>query len=112
VTIHIIEDDSGVRDALAELVTGLGYAARSCKDGETFMDGEPPRPEDVVLVDLGLPGMSGGKVIRWLKALAHPPRIVAISGRSKSDIDVALRGLPDLPLLRKPLAPDAITALL
>ena len=111
-TIHIIEDDPGVRDALAELVAGLGYAVRSYKDGESFLDVEPPQPADVVLVDLGLPGMSGSKIISWLKALGQPPRIVVISGRSQSDIDVALRGLPDLPLLRKPLAPEALAALL
>ena len=111
-TIHIIEDDCGVRDALAELVGGLGYAVRSYADGESFLNVEPPHGDDVVLVDLGLPGMSGKTVITRLKALRQPPRIVVISGRSQADIDIAMRGLPDLPLLRKPMAADAIAALL
>ena len=110
--IHIIEDDSGVRDALAELVGGLGYTVLSYADGESFIDVEPPQPGDVVLVDLGLPGMSGESIIGWLKGLGQPPRIVAISGRSRTEIDLALRGLPDLPLLRKPFEPAAIAALL
>jgi FixJ family two-component response regulator len=112
VAIHIIEDDSGVRDALAELVGGLGYTVRSYADGESFIDGEPPQAGDVVVVDLGLPGMSGESIIYWLKGLGRPPRIVAISGRSRTDIDFALRALPDLPLLRKPFEPAAIAALL
>jgi FixJ family two-component response regulator len=111
VTIHIIEDDAGVRDALAELAHGLGHPVRSYRDGESFIGVEPPLPDDVVLVDLGLPGMSGEKVIGWLRKLGRPPRIVVISGQAKGDIDLALRGLPGLRLLRKPLAPEAITAL-
>ena len=112
VTVHIIEDDAGVRDALVELLDGLGHAVCSYEDGETFMDVAPLKPDDIVLVDLGLPGVRGEKVIGWLKELCRPPRIVVISGGSKNNIDLALRSLPGLPLLRKPLAPEAITALL
>jgi FixJ family two-component response regulator len=108
-TIHIIEDDWGVRDALIEVVRGFGHQAAAYADGEVFIATATPGPDDVIFVDLGLPGLGGGDVIRWLNGRERPPRIVAISGRSRSDIESVLRDLPGLPLLRKPLGVDAIT---
>ena len=78
-------------------------------DGEAFMRAGTPPPDDMIFVDLGLPGVGGQHVIKWLNTLAQPPRVVAISGRSRGDIEAALRDLPNLTLLRKPLAAEAIT---
>lgn len=111
--IHIVEDDYAVRDALIELVSGFGHPVLAYGDGEAFMLGCSPRPGDVVFVDLGLPGIDGVDVIRWLRELDAPPRIVAISGRPRIDIELMLRGMPeDLPLLRKPIAPEALAAMI
>lgn len=110
--IHIVEDDFGVRDALIELVSAYGFTARAYADGESFLRAGPPAAHDVVFVDLGLPGISGSDVIRWLGSQEHAPRVVAISGKPINDIDVLLRGMPSLPLIRKPLNADAIAAYL
>ncbi|WP_029032513.1 response regulator [Salinarimonas rosea] len=110
--IHIVEDDFGVRDALTELVSAFGFAARAYADGESFLRAGPPGPSDIVFVDLGLPGISGSDVIRWLATQARAPRVVAISGKPRADIDAMLRELPSTPLLRKPLEADAIAAYL
>ncbi|MCG6121195.1 MAG: response regulator [Microvirga sp.] len=111
--IHIVEDDYAVRDALIELVSGFGHPVLAYGDGEAFMLGCSPRPGDVVFVDLGLPGIGGVDVIRWLRKFDTPPRIVAISGRSRADIEAMLRGMPgELLLLRKPIAPEAVAAVI
>lgn len=113
--IHIVEDDWGVRDALVELVRELGHPVAAFGDGESFLRADTPAPEDLVFVDLGLPGMSGADVVNWLKRLPAPPRVVAISGQPRAHLEHSmrdLRGDPGLRVLRKPLAPEAITALL
>ncbi len=110
--IHIVEDDYGVRDALSEFVCSLGFSARSYEDGEAFLRAAPPLESDIVFVDLGLPGMSGTDVIRWIEKQRDPPRVVAISGQPRRDIDAMLREMPTLALIRKPLEADAITAYL
>ena len=110
--IHIIEDDWGVRDALIELVRGFGHRVAGYSDGEAFLKEVAPRPSDIVFVDLGLPGMGGQEVVRHLRELPAPPRIVVISGRSRTDIDSARRDLPGTDGLRKPLAPESIAAYL
>jgi FixJ family two-component response regulator len=112
VGIHIIEDDWGVRDALVELVRGFGHAVMAYADGEAFFQEGEFGSGDLVFIDLGLPGMGGQEVIKRLVRLEEPPRIVAISGRSRGDIDAALRDLPGTAVLRKPLAPELIAAFL
>ncbi len=111
-TIHIVEDDFGVRDAFIALADGFGHRVFAYADGESFLEAGEPAPDDVIFVDLGLPGVPGADVIRWLRSLSAPPQVVAISGRSRADIDAMLRDFPGLQLLRKPLAPDAVSAFL
>jgi FixJ family two-component response regulator len=111
VKVHIVEDDWGVRDALVELVSGLGYSVEAYGEAESFIAAGLPGSGDLVLVDLALPGIRGEELLQQLRRLARPPRMVAISGQPKAEIDSALRRLPGIALLRKPLAAEAIAAL-
>ena len=109
--VHIVEDDWGVRDALVELVRGLGHSVAAYPEAELFIAAGLPGSGDLVLVDLALPGVRGEELLQQLRRLAQPPRMVAITGQPKAEIDSALRRLPGIALLRKPLAAEAIAAL-
>lgn len=111
-SVHVIEDDSGVRDSLVLLLRQLGYDPSSYADAESFMTGNVPAVSDTVIVDLGLPGMSGAHLLRWLQSLAEPPRVIVISGQSQAKLTDWLRGLNVPHLIRKPLSMDAIAPLL
>ena len=69
IDVAIIEDDDGVRECLQALLDG----SAECRCLQIFRSGEGaiPRllvdPVQVVLVDIGLPGISGIEVIRRLK---------------------------------------------
>ncbi len=69
ITVAIVEDDTDIRESLALLINGTpGFNCISTYcDGETALDGIVDDPPDVVLMDLGLPGMSGIEGIRLLK---------------------------------------------
>jgi len=112
VNIQIVEDDPGVADALVTLLEGMGHHAHVHADAEAFFEGTPPKGDDVVIVDLSLPGIGGAQVIRWLHSMAAPPRVIAISGQPQTTIDRALRDVPVTRLLRKPLSPDVLSAAL
>jgi FixJ family two-component response regulator len=111
-TVHIVEDDPGVRDALSELCRSVGRRVRLYQDCQSFGAGENVRGSDVVLVDLGLPDGRGTKVIRSARALANPPRIVVISGLPIGEIAASLKDFADIAVVRKPLTPDLISLLL
>ena len=70
ITVAIIEDVTDIRRGLAALIQGTpGYR---CSGGYASMEEALPAidrdPPDVVLVDIGLPGMSGIQGVRMLKA--------------------------------------------
>ncbi|WP_299479655.1 response regulator [uncultured Roseibium sp.] len=108
--VHIIEDDEAVADALALALEHLDHSIRIYLDGETFMAQAHVSDNDWVIVDLGLPGISGAEIVRDLKRLAVPPKIIAISGKSRIKILQSVKELPDLTILRKPLSVDMLTA--
>lgn len=110
--VHILEDDPGVSDSLRFLLQALGHDVVLHPDAESFFEGPPPLAEDVVIVDLGLPGIGGAQVIRWLDRLVPRPRVIAITGQAQKAIEDELRDLPLVRLLRKPLSGDTLIALL
>lgn len=103
-TVLILEDDAAVRDAIAMFVDQLGQSVRCFANAESFFSAGVPEPEDTLIVDIGLPGMDGGKVIQWINALAEPPHILAITGQSHTAIREFLENMPSTQLLRKPLS--------
>jgi FixJ family two-component response regulator len=108
--IYVLEDDPAVSDALVVLLGNLGFDVIAFADAESFLGHPPPQRNDIVFVDLVLPGIAGSEVIRRLQRLGEPPHIVAMSGYSQRIIDAALRNLDALQVLRKPLSHDAVVA--
>ncbi|GGE93504.1 hypothetical protein GCM10007285_21380 [Stappia taiwanensis] len=107
-TVHIVEDDPGVGDALALLLRQIGHEVAIHPDAESLFEDPPPATQDTVIVDLGLPGVSGVQVIRWLSRLKTPPKIIAISGQPRQVIEKMLGDDQPAILLRKPLTEEAI----
>lgn len=107
----IVEDDSAVADALQALLAGAGHDTRICTSAERLFESGPPRGGDTVIVDLGLPGVSGAALLRWLTALADPPKVVVISGKSSTLIERETQDITRLQVLRKPPAADWLEAM-
>jgi FixJ family two-component response regulator len=107
-TIHLLEDDAGVNEALSLLFTYFNFdVVRHC-NAESLFETKPPDGGDIVFVDLNLPGASGADAIRWLQSLGHPPFIVVISGQSQAVIRSELAGMEVAAVLRKPLDQEMI----
>lgn len=108
--VFIVEDDLAVADALSTALSNLDYTTAIYHDGETFLNEADPACEDVVLLDIGLPGMTGMEVAQLLSARARAPRVIAISGKPRFDLQQHLRSFPELTVLRKPLSVAALAA--
>jgi DNA-binding NarL/FixJ family response regulator len=77
IRVAIIEDQRDIRECLAVLVNGTdGYACTgSYRSMEEALEKIPRDLPDVVLSDIGLPGMSGIEGVRMLKN-RHPDLLV------------------------------------
>ncbi|MBK9797842.1 MAG: response regulator [Holophagaceae bacterium] len=92
-TLLLIEDNEMNRDAISRLLARRGFAVLVAEDGEQGLRMCRESPPDLVLVDLGLPGIDGFEVARQLKAdpLTAPIRVIALTARAlTSDQEAAL----------------------
>jgi PAS domain S-box-containing protein len=78
--VLIVDDNEDAAEALAMLVTDLGGAACTASDGfgglERIGDFEP----EIVLLDLGMPGMDGFETCRRMRDAGSRAYIVALTG--------------------------------
>jgi CheY-like chemotaxis protein len=67
--ILVIEDDAAIREMLVRRLALRGYTIEQAHDGEQGLEMIRAAVPDLVLVDHGLPGMSGWDVVRALRAM-------------------------------------------
>lgn len=108
-TLLIVDDEEAVRDVLARLVEDLGYAAIAAADGAaalTVLEGGAPI--DAVLIDLTMPGLSGGALVQEVRRRRAELPVILCSGYERDR-----KGMPSADgFLSKPFRLDALEALL
>jgi signal transduction histidine kinase len=84
--VLIIEDNLDAAESLARLVSLLGHTSYIAHDGATgFALIEASQP-DVVLCDIGLPGMSGYELAKTIRERGvKGARLIAVSGYAQPD---------------------------
>ena len=82
--ILIIEDDPGISNFLKTTVSAAGYDAVVSADGETALQMISSHCPDCILLDLGLPDLDGGEIIRSVRSWTQTP-ILMISARSMEE---------------------------
>ena len=65
--VLVVEDDDATRGALRALLDDAGYVCDEAADGERAVAAVHDASFDLVVLDLGLPGMSGADVHRHLR---------------------------------------------
>jgi two-component system cell cycle sensor histidine kinase/response regulator CckA len=65
--ILVVDDSKEVREVLCELLKRYGHTVVSCADGESGLVELETRRFDLVIVDVGLPGISGLELANRLK---------------------------------------------
>ncbi|GAB2879844.1 two-component system response regulator KdpE [Pseudoduganella ginsengisoli] len=79
-TILVIEDDADIRRMLESTLSGQGYAVQQAGRGHDGLRLLAECEPVLLLVDLGLPDMDGGELVRKLRAQTAAP-IVIVSAR-------------------------------
>jgi DNA-binding response OmpR family regulator len=75
--VFIVEDDPGIRQAVARALQDRGHVVRSAIKGMEGLTEIMANPPDVVVLDLGLPDIDGTEVLKMLRATSAVPVIVA-----------------------------------
>ena len=80
-SVLIIEDDEGIQTYLKELLLDNGYNVMTASDGITGLKIIKKSVPDLVLLDLGLPDMSGESVCAQIKKDVPDLRIIMLTAR-------------------------------
>jgi len=106
--ILVVDDDRGFRHLMSVLLQEKGHIVVQAADGPSALRELAGGGFDVMLLDVGLPGMSGLEVLAVVQGLAAPPRVVMITADDTSETLLkAVRGQADR-YLTKPFEPGAI----
>ena len=91
-TIFVVDDDSSVRTAMRELLTGeKEWSVETYESAEAFMSAVPRPRHGVLLVDAQMPGLDGIDLLERLHAEGDALPAVMISGHG--DIRLAVRAM-------------------
>jgi PAS domain S-box-containing protein len=85
--VLVVDDNVDAAVMLAALVRHLGHDVITVHDGEQALRVVESYRPDVVLLDIGMPGLNGFEVAKRLReqGINPPPRIVAVTGWGKPE---------------------------
>lgn len=80
--VLVVDDEHEVRAILRAALERDGFSVSEAGDGVTAVDRASERRPDLVLLDLGLPGMAGLDVLRALRRVSDVP-VIVLSGKGE-----------------------------
>jgi PAS domain S-box-containing protein len=111
--ILLVDDDTKVRDTLAELLTATGHTVTAAAGGAAALEKFRPGLFDAVLSNLGMPNMNGWELAERLRAKDGDIAILFVTGWGLRDEEMSrLEALRITRCLFKPVRPDELDAAL
>ncbi|HWA27325.1 MAG TPA: two-component system response regulator CreB [Lacunisphaera sp.] len=108
-TILVVEDEQAIADTITYALQSEGFAPVWKSTGRDALAAHRGQPAALVVLDVGLPDMSGFDVCRELQKIGAPPVIFLTARSSEVDRIVGLElGADDY--LAKPFSPRELTA--
>ena len=108
--VLLIEDDEDNRELMAEVLEGAGYQVLTAASGTAGLRTLAEHSVDVVVTDVGMPGMGGLEVARAAKEIAPGVPVVVVTGYTEREDISSARGREVDAVLVKPVDPDALVA--
>lgn len=90
--VLVVDDDAQVASLLRELLSTMGYAVKASLSGEDALDEVLTFEPDVVLLDLTLPGITGGEVLDALRQTHPRIPVIAMTGDPQRATGIVARG--------------------
>lgn len=89
-TIYVVDDEEAIRDGIS-MVLGEAYNVEVFSSAEPAIDAMSDSLPDLVLLDIGLPGMNGIEALREMKAQC--PNVLVIMITAYEDIDTVISAM-------------------
>lgn len=83
--VLVVDDDQGVRSALTQGLSLEGFTVREAENGEEALNEVAAQVPDIILLDVGMPGISGIEVVRTLRRDGLTLPVCILSARDEVD---------------------------
>jgi DNA-binding response OmpR family regulator len=108
-TVLVVDDEPKIVDVVREYLEHAGFAVRTAGDGPAALERARALAPDLVVLDLGLPGLDGLDVARQLRRSSRVPVIILTARGDEVDRIIGLElGADDY--LVKPFSPRELVA--
>jgi len=77
--ILVVEDDARLVHTLEDVLEAEGYVVRSARNGLAAIAALSTFTPDLLLVDMEMPGMSGGEFLAWLEERGNRTPVIVAS---------------------------------
>ncbi|HEU5285429.1 MAG TPA: response regulator [Sphingomicrobium sp.] len=113
----LVDDEPALADFIASAARECGFDATLTSDDEQFREEFRAIRPDMVVLDLGMPGMDGIELLRFLAEERFQSPVLIISGFDRRVLESAFRlgearGLTMVGPLEKPVRLEALESLL
>ena len=106
--VAVVDDSESVRESLPDLLEQVGFAVQTFASAEAFLDSDPGKVTSCLILDVGLPGMSGPDLQQELIRRGNAIPIVFITARSDRALGQRLTAAGAVACLFKPFSDSAL----
>ncbi|MGW9028074.1 response regulator transcription factor [Streptomyces sp. NPDC055722] len=108
-TVLVVDDEAKLRALVRDYLERDGYTVQEASEGRQALDLARTAHPDLVILDLGLPGLPGEEVARLLRKTSDVPIVMLTAKASENDRVMGLRlGADDYVV--KPFSPRELVA--
>jgi len=109
--VLVVDDDDIQREVSIKLLTKLGYRVNSVESGEKAVEFLQGNPQDLVILDMVMPGgIDGAETYKQILEFSPNQRAIILSGFSESDRVFEVQRLGVGAFVRKPVTKNTIAA--
>jgi two-component system KDP operon response regulator KdpE len=108
--VLVVDDEPAIRRFLRTSLSAQKYEVHEAADGQEALSFLPDNPVDIVVLDLGLPGLDGFEIIRRLREKGSDVPIVVLSSRTDEAGKVHALDLGADDYVTKPFGVDELLA--
>lgn len=106
--VAVVDDSESVRESLPYLLQQLGFTVHTFASAEAFLDSQAGNETSCLILDVGLPGMSGPDLQQELTRRGKAIPIVFITAQGDKSLGPRLTAAGAVACLFKPFSDTAL----
>jgi len=107
--VSVVDDDESVRESLPDLLREFGFAVRAFSSAEEFLASDCVDQTKCLILDVGMPGMTGPELQQELKQRSEKIPIIFITAQRDETIRSQVLGQGAIDCLFKPFSEAALS---